>query len=137
MDNKNVYKFGYEDTDKDILIELYGIEFKVNNMEKIQKLKDIKEDNLNEIENAIGELLGSDAIEKINDKRIKDGYEKMDIRIELAILGCIFQAYSKVMADGVIGKVENSIDDINNRINNFGNRQQRRYNNRRYNNYRR
>lgn len=135
MENKAI-KFGYEDTDKEVLIDLYGIIFKVNNIEEIDKLKDIDKENVNEIEETIKKLLGEDAIDKINNKRITDGKNAMDVKIELAVLGCIFQAYTKVMAESVIGKVENSINNINERINNFGNRQEKRYN-RRYNKYRR
>lgn len=136
MEN-NVIKFGYEDTDKEVLIDLYGIVFKVNNIEEIDNLKNIDKENVNEIEETIKKLLGEDAIDKINNKRLTDGKDKMDVKIELAVLGCIFQAYTKVMTESVIGKVENSINNINERINNFGNRQEKRYNNRRYNKYRR
>ena len=136
MEN-NVIKFGYEDTDKEVLIDLYGIVFKVNNIEEIDNLKNIDKENVNEIEETIKKLLGEDAIDKINNKRLTDGKDKMDVKIELAVLGCVFQAYTKVMTESVIGKVENSINNINERINNFGNRQEKRYNNRRYNKYRR
>lgn len=136
MEN-NVIKFGYEDTDKEVLIDLYGIVFKVNNIEEIDNLKNIDKENVNEIEETIKKLLGEDAIDKINNKRLTDGKDKMDVKVALAVLGCIFQAYTKVMTESVIGKVENSINNINERINNFGNRQEKRYNNRRYNKYRR
>lgn len=136
MEN-NVIKFGYEDTDKEVLIDLYGIVFKVNNIEEIDNLKNIDKENVNEIEETIKKLLGDDAIDKINNKRLTDGKDKMDVKVALAVLGCIFQAYTKVMTESVIGKVENSINNINERINNFGNRQEKRYNNRRYNKYRR
>ena len=136
MEN-NVIKFGYEDTDKEVLIDLYGIVFKVNNIEEIDNLKNIDKENVHEIEETIKKLLGDDAIDKINNKRLTDGKDKMDVKVALAVLGCIFQAYTKVMTESVIGKVENSINNINERINNFGNRQEKRYNNRRYNKYRR
>ena len=39
LEKKKILSFGYEDTDKKIEIELYGIVFEINNFESIEKLR--------------------------------------------------------------------------------------------------
>ena len=74
MEN-NRLKFGYEDTDKSIEIDLYGLIFKVNIENKdIKELENIKDNvELEELEEIINKYLGRNAIEKINTKRKQDG----------------------------------------------------------------
>lgn len=130
-------KYGYNDTDKEIKISIYDLEFSISNIDdrKVEELKNINKD-LNSLEKAIEEFLGEGSVEKINEKREKDGYPKMDIKVELAVLGCIFETYANAMSNNTINKIEKSITSINDRISNIGNRNQRRYN-KRHNNYRR
>lgn len=130
-------KYGYNDTDKEIKISIYDLEFSISNIDdrKVDELKNINKD-LNSLEKAIEEFLGEGSVEKINEKREKDGYPKMDIKVELAVLGCIFETYANAMSNNTINKIEKSITSINDRISNIGNRNQRRYN-KRHNNYRR
>lgn len=137
MDNKKRLSFGYEDTDKSIEIELYGIVFKIENLDSIEKLESMDRDNQSVIEAQLESILGNGAIERINNKRVKDGYKELDLNIELNILGCIFETYAKSMASGVLGRVTKAVDDINNDVNSFNNmnREQRRNHNR--NQYRR
>lgn len=126
----NRMKFGYEDTDKKIEIDLYGLVFEIKNLsnEKIEEFKDIN-NNLSEIERQIEEILGVGSVEKINNKRIADGYNKMTLEVEVNILGCIFEAYAKAMTNGTIDKVSKSIDDINNKVDKLNNnRYQKRSN---------
>lgn len=140
--NNNVIKFGYEDTDKKVIVELYGIEFEVKNIneEKIEKFKTLGNDE-NTIINEIDELLGEGAVEKINNKRINDGHEKMDLQIEIAVLGCIVQAYTKVMTDMTLKNMNKTIEEINGNIEratNINRNYRRNFNNYRGNNkYRR
>jgi len=145
MENKRL-SFGYEDTDKSIEIDLYGLVFKIENLDNLEELENLDIKDCNVIESQLEKILGDGAIEKINSKRVSDGYKKLDLNIELNILGCIFETYAKSMTGNVLGRVQNTVNDINKNMesaNNFkrGNLEYRRnyrgnlYSNRR--NYRR
>lgn len=140
LENRRL-SFGYEDTDKKLEIELYGIVFEINNLDNVKKLENIDRNNENEIEVQLERVLGRGAIEKINRKRIQDGYKEMDIKIELNVLGFIFETYAKSVTGGFIDKISNTINEVNNNVNRFAdkfaNREQRRNYNRRYKNRRR
>lgn len=130
--NKKI-SFDYEDTDKSIEINLYGLDFEINNIDNIDKLKDIDKDDENIIEAQIEEILGKGSIEKINNKRVSDGYKKLDLNIELNILGCIFETYATANTNNVLGRVVNAVDNINKDIDDNLNREQRRnYNRNKY-----
>lgn len=136
MEDKKRLSFGYEDTDKSIEIDLYGLVFEIKNLDNIEELEDLDRNNNNEIEAQLEKILGEGAIKKINNKRRKDGYKELDLNIELNILGCIFETYAKSMTGNVLERVTNAVDDINKDINTNMNREQRRNYNRN-NNYRR
>lgn len=139
LDNKKILKFDYEDTDKKIEIELYGLVFEIRNMSSIEELKEEKSDK-NSIEAQIERILGEGAIEKINNKRITDGHDKLSLDVELNIIGCIFEACGKEMYKNMSDKVIGTMNSISENMNNLGNREQRRNfnrNNRGYRNYRR
>lgn len=129
MESKRL-KFGYEDTDKSIEIELYGLVFKIENLDSLEEIEKIDKRDSNIIEKQLEKILGEGAIEKINRKRISDGYKKLDLNIELSILGCIFETYAKSMTGNVLGRVTNVVNDINKDIDNNINREQRRNYNR-------
>ena len=135
MDNR--MKFGYQDTDKKLEIELYGLVFEIKNLsnEKIEKFRNINSD-LSELERQIEDILGNGSVEKINNKRIADGYDKMGLEVELNILGCIFEAYAKAMTNNTIDRVSKSINDINSKVEGLNNNRYQRRNNK-YNRYRR
>lgn len=139
MENKRL-KFGYEDTDKKIEIELYGLVFEINNLDNLEELENLDAENGNAVEAQLEKILGKGAIEKINNKRINDGYKKLDLNAELSILGCIFEAYAKSMTGNVLERATNAVNSINKDIDkaNIGNREQRRNYNRNNsrNNYR-
>lgn len=140
LDNKKILKFGYEDTDKKIEIELYGLVFEIRNIDNIEELKKVEKSDKNEIETQIEKILGEGAIEKINNKRIADGHDKLSLNVELNIIGCIFEAYGKKTFKNMSDKVVGTINDISEDMNNLGNREQRRNfnrNNRGYRKYRR
>ena len=135
MDNK-IMKVGYEDTDKKIEIDLYGLVFEIKNLsnEKIENFRNFDK-NLSNVERQIEEILGTGTIEKINNKRLADGHEKMGLEVELNILGCIFEAYAKAMTNSTIDRVVKSINDINSKVEGLSNN---RYQRRKYRrNYRR
>ena len=100
MEEKRL-KFGYEDTDKSIEIELYGLVFEIKNLDNLTELENLDKNDSNVIEAQLEKILGKGAIEKINNKRLSDGYNKLDLNIELNILGCIFEAYAKSMTGNV------------------------------------
>lgn len=127
MSDKKRLSFGYEDTDKSIEVELYGIVFEINNIDDLEKIKEVDSNNENAIEELIEGLLGKGSIERINNKRRKDGYKELDLNIEMNILGCIFEAYAKGATEGIIDKVNNVVEDINGNMENMNtNRYQRR-----------
>lgn len=133
--NNNIMKFGYEDTDKKIEIDLYGIEFEIKlNNKKIKELENVKDDiSLKEMEMNIDEILGENAVKKINEKRKKDGYKEIDENVALQIFMCIFQAYS----NNYIGNITNYMENSNTKLENQYNRLNRNVNKYRKRNYRR
>ena len=70
MENKRI-SFGYEDTDKKIEIDLYGIIFQIRNFESIEKLSSIDKNSRNTVEEYIEKILGKGSIEKINRYRVE------------------------------------------------------------------
>lgn len=136
MEDKKRLSFGYEDTDKSIEIELYGLVFEIKNLDNMKELENLDTNNINVIEAQLEKILGEGSIDKINKKRVSDGYKKLDLNIELGILGCVFETYAKSMTGNVLGRVTKAVDDINKDINTNMNREQRRNYNRN-NNYRR
>ena len=131
MNNKRV-SFGYEDTDKKIEIDLYGLVFEIKNIDNVEELENLDENDSNEIEAQIDKILGKGAVEKINKKRINDGYSEMTLDVELNVIGCIMSAYAETMIKNPINKVTNTVEKINRDMNNFSgtNREQRRNYNR-------
>lgn len=135
MENKRL-SFGYEDTDRSVEIELYGIVFKIESLENIEEIERMDTNNQEVMETYLEKVLGNGAIERINNKRIKDGYKELDLNIELNILGCIFETYAKSSANNVLGRVSKAVDDINKDVKGLNNREQRRnYRRNEYRNY--
>lgn len=140
MEDKRI-SFGYEDTDKKIEIELYGLIFEIRNFESIEKLSSMDKNSKNAVEEYIENILGEGSIAKINRKRASDGYKELDLDIELNILACIMEAYTKVTANNFLGRVTRAVEEIDQSTKNklTQNREMRRnYNkNNRRNKYRR
>lgn len=118
-------KLGYENTDKKIEIEIYGIKFEIKNVDKIKEYENVEDNDLNGLEKMIESVLGKGSIEKINEQRKKDGYEEIDSSVALNLLIGIYQTYTSEYTENILQPLEKSI----NRINDF-NRETRRYNNR-------
>lgn len=137
MEDNRILKFGYEDTDKKIEINLYGLIFEIKDLDSVDELKKLDKNDGNVIEAQLERILGEGAIDKINEKRRKDGYKELDLNIELNILGCIFETYAKATSGNVLNRVTKAVDDINSDIRKDMNREQRRNYNRNNNNYRR
>ncbi len=132
MEDRRIRKFGYEDTDKKIEIELYGIVFEIKDLNSIKEIEKLDKSDKNVIETYLRKILGQTCIEKINDKRKDDGYSELSLNVELNILGCIFETYAESMTNGVLGKVNNAIKNANNQMSsytsNFNREQRRNYN---------
>lgn len=145
MEDRKILSFGYEDTDKKLEIELYGLVFEIRNLNSIEELENLDKNNYNSIEEQLEKILGKGSIEEINNKRRKDGYQDLDINIELNILGCIMETYAKSMTNNTLGRVLDSVNDMNKDIdnvinNNFNRNKRRSYNRNQYRgnrNYRR
>lgn len=137
MENNRKYSFGYEDTDKKIEIEIYGIIFEIKSLDSIKKINDIDKNDIEIIEEQIEEILGEGSVKRINDKRCSDGYQKIDLKVGLGILGCIFEVYAKSLTEDTIGKAQKTINEVNKKIEQITpqnmNRQERRNNQRNYN----
>ena len=106
-------RIGYENTDKKIEIEIYGLKFEIKNVDKIREYEDIKEDDLNGLEKMIENLIWEGYINKINEKREKDGYGKIDSTIALNILVGISQQYISEYTDNIMQPIKKSVKRIN------------------------
>lgn len=140
MNDNKLAKINYEETDKKINIEIYGLIFEIN--EKVMEDLDVDELKLNgtetEVENVINQLLGDGSVEKINKKRENDGYEKMNLSVAFSIIVFLVNTYVNTVVEP-INKVADNFQKAYNKVNNFngynnryrkGNRY--RNNNRRY-----
>lgn len=130
------YKFGYEDSDKSVEVEIYDLVFKINDLSRqdIEKVREKKDDD-DSLDEFFEMMLGKDAIKKINDKRKKDGYPEMDIKIKAGVIAFVFDTYMTAVSDNV-DKIFDKLNNKVNYLNNYNvNREQRRNN--RYRNRRR
>lgn len=135
--------FGYEDTDKKIEIDLYGLVFEVKlKNEDIQDLRNIKDDiKLKELEVLIDKYLGKNAVEQINNKRKEDGHKEIDEDVAIQIIICMMKAYSNVSLSGLTdtiddidGKINNTIANMN-KVKQFNRNGRRNYNRKSYRRY--
>ena len=133
IENKKILKVGYEDTDKKIEINIYGIIFEIRNLNenKIKEYENMDKENKVTIESELENIIGKGAIEKINRKRNEDGYENLTIDAELNILGMIFQAYYTTVISNFTNKlvegsnmVKEQVKEVENMF--IGNRENRR-----------
>lgn len=135
MNENKIMKFGYEDTDKKIEVDIYGLIFEINKEEMNNKNIDMLNSNdENAIKNEINALIGENAVDRINEKRKQDGYNEMTIDVEVAILTCIFKAYMTASASTIVDAVNETPKEFEQYYN-----PQRNYNNNynRYNGYNR
>lgn len=123
-------ELSYKDTERDIEVKIFGLDFKISNeieklnVEEIEKQAEIDEKI---VEKIIDDILGKDATKKINEKRVADGYEEMNINIQTQVLSWLFQQYMSEV-----------LKPINNTVNSLKNYDRRYKRNRNYNNrYRR
>lgn len=131
--NKDVMSIGYEQTELDKMeIDIYGIRFEINR-EKILE-KDVNNVS-NDPEKELDEVLGAGAVEKINNKRIADGYKKMTIDVAVKILSFVYARFVEATTNPLIDNINNVCEKQKNRAKNMYEKDRRNYN--RNNNYRR
>lgn len=123
-------KIGYENTDKKIEIEIYGLKFEIKNVEKLKEYKEIDDNDLKSLKEILNILLGDDAVEKINKKRKEDGYKEIDNQVALNIFMGIFKAYASEYMNDIV----DSYDKVERKLENYNRRTRRNYNrsNRKY-----
>lgn len=119
-------KIGYENTDKKIEIEIYGLKFGIKNVDKIKEYENVKDDDLNGLEKLIENLLGDGSINKINEQRKKDGYKEIDNEVALNLLVGISQVYMNEYTNNIMKPLEENAERIN-RYNRKYNRRRDRY----------
>ena len=138
FNNKKKYSLGYDRTDRNVEVDIYGLNFEMN-ISEIESVENNK-DNMS-IDEQIERILGKNAIEEINNKRLKDGYEELNANAKTTILGFIIETYTRVLSDNMINSVTNVVGDIDKHMKDFTNsnfnRVQRRYNERYNRNHRR
>lgn len=126
----------FKDTDKKLKIKIYDIEFEIN----INKLEKINKDEINDdsdINKILDEILGNGACDKLNKKREENGYDKLDNGNGLAIFSAIMAEYVKY-AMKPINEIFDEYENIENKTNQYMNREQRRnYNRKNKRNYNR
>lgn len=123
-------KIGYENTDKKIEIEIYGLKFEIKNVEKLEEYKEIDDNDLESLKEILNILLGDDAVEKINKKRKEDGYKEIDNQVALNIFMGIFKAYTSEYMNDIVDsydKVERKLEGYNRRTKRNYNRSNRKY----------
>lgn len=134
MENR-INKFGYENTDKKIIVDLYGLEFEVSSEienEKISEINELKKDD-GKINEFIEKIIGSNAIQKINEKRKKDGYDEMTLTSKAQLIGFLMNVYAEEKLK-MVGKSINDATKNMDKVSNMINTGKNKYNN--YNKYR-
>ena len=125
-------KLNYEDTDRKIELEIYGLIFEVKKEIEDIDAKELKEQNKINISEIIDKIFGNGATDKINKKRIQDGYEVMDTQVALTIISYAVNAYVNASVSPIIEVIYNYNYKVN-KMNRFRSQNQRRnYRYRRY-----
>ncbi len=135
------YSLGYEDVNRNIEIEIFGLDFEMN-IYNIEHFKENK--NSQSLDEQIDFIIGEGATNRLNDKMVKDGHGEMMANDKTRIIGFLIETYTKTLTDNMMKSAKNGIENAKNEMNdygnqNYGNRAQRRYNdryNRRNNNRR-
>lgn len=120
----------YKDTENSVEIVIFGLKFKINNSE-IEKLNAVEiEKKVNEnnkvLEEIIDKILGEGSVSKINEKRKNDGFDEMDVKVEMQVFSFIMEIYAEEVLKP-INKTVNKFRGYKNNVNKFKN----------YNRYRR
>ena len=122
----------YEDTDKKLEVNLYGKKiFKINegivgelDTKKLQE----EEPTVEKMEKLINDILGEGAVDEINKIREADGYDKMELSHELALVMYIIEYYVNTLIKPIDNMTNRYRKEYNKRRNNYNrNNRYRRY----------
>lgn len=121
-------RIGYQDTDKKMEVEIYGINFEINSKE----LEEVDTKNINDnLDEIIEKILGEGALEKINAKRKEDGHEEADTQVKLTIITFLVETYVNVSIspiNNMVDRTSNKYKNIDRKVNNIrGRKRYRRY----------
>lgn len=121
-------RIGYETTDREVLVDIYGLEFKVNkNVEDYDVNTIMKGKSEEQLDVIIDDLLGNGALSKINEKRVHDGYKEADLEVKITIIAGVVQFYIKELTKP-FEKISKTYREATRRINNGKNyKRYRRY----------
>ncbi len=132
---KDIMRIGYEQTDENVEIDIYGIRFEIDKKKILEK--DVKNVSSNP-EKELEEILGKGSVEKINNKRVADGYEKMTIDVAVKVLSFVYASYIEATTNPLIDNIDNVVEKQVERAKNmYGENREIRRNYNRNNNYRR
>lgn len=118
----------FKDTDKKLEISIYDEKFEVN----INKLEKINKDEINDesdLNKILDEILGNGACDRLNKKRKEAGYSELDNGNGLAIFSAIIEEYVR-FAMTPVNNIFNEYEKVENKTNQYMNRNQRRNYNR-------
>lgn len=120
------FNLNYEDTEKSVELEIYGLKFEIDNI-NLEKLQNVDRKDKDAVEEILKIVLGNDCIDRINKKRKEDGYNELNLKIELKILGFIMEKYAEAMNEDAKTTVDELVGLIGKyNVNNNYNREQRR-----------
>jgi len=114
----------YKETDNNIELMIFGLKFKINEKEtekimskKQEEIEKEAEENENYIVELIDKILGDGSADKINEQRSKDGYEPMNIKVQMQVFSFICEEYARIIL--------NPVNRTTNRINGYKNNRNR------------
>lgn len=113
-------RIGYEQTDKKIEIEIYGLIFEIS-----KEIENVSTENVEDYKDVIDKVLGEGATDKINAQRKSDGYGEIDTQVFLAIISTAMNAYVNASTQPINSMIDN-YEDRTRRFNKYGNRYERR-----------
>lgn len=93
-ENKKILKFGYEELNNDLELDIFDIRFNIEiNEEYLRKIKEFQnkvsdyvEEDYKLIEDFINDLLGENAYQKISDKYKKDLGKDIDVFVWVKVV---------------------------------------------------
>jgi len=129
-----MYEIEYQDTDKEVEVKIFGLQFKIKGILNEENIKEIEENknNVELIDKQIKMLIGEDAIDKINKKRKEDGREEMDLIVKANVLGMLMGVYAEQIGTQAIDNISGTYNKLDSKINSFSRRNISRYNKRYY-----
>lgn len=129
-----MYEIGYQDTDKEVEVKIFGLQFKIKGILNEENIKEIEENknNVELIDKQIKMLIGEDAIDKINKKRKEDGREEMDLIVKANVLGMLMGVYAEQIGTQAIDNISGTYNKLDSKINSFSRKNISRYNQRYY-----